>query len=74
MYQTLLATQLLNAENPHCLRQGALNDYHDEDDGGLLKANQLPHKYNALDFRVPPKLPPQLPAVSMASYTSPDLN
>ena len=40
MYQTLLATQLLNAENPHCLRQGALNDYQNElDDVGLLQSN-----------------------------------
>ena len=25
----------------------------DEDEGGLVQANQLPHKYNALDFRAP---------------------
>ena len=32
MYQTLLCAQLLNAENPHCLKAGALNDQYDEDE------------------------------------------
>ena len=53
MYQTLLCAQLLNAENPHCLKAGALNDQYDEDEGGVVQANRLPTKYNALDFSAP---------------------
>ena len=53
MYQTLLCTQLLGAENPHCLKSGAFNEQHDEEDGGVLQANRLSLKYNALDFRAP---------------------
>lgn len=53
MFQALLCSQLLKAENPHCLKAGALNDMHDEDEGGLVQADRLPLKYNALDFRCP---------------------
>ena len=53
MYQTLLCAQLLNAENPHCLKAGALNDQYDEDEGGVVQSNRLPTKYNALDFSAP---------------------
>ena len=53
MFQALLCSQLLKAENPHCLKAGALNDMYDEDEGGLVQADRLPLKYNALDFRCP---------------------
>jgi len=53
MYQTLLCAQLLNAENPHCLKAGALNEQHDEDEGGVVQANRLSLKHNALIFRAP---------------------
>lgn len=53
MYQTLLCAQLLNAENPHCLKAGAFNDQYDEEEGGVVQANRLPTKYNALDFTAP---------------------
>jgi len=43
----------LNAENPHCLKAGALNEHHDEDEGGVVQADRLPTKYNALDFSAP---------------------
>ena len=51
MYQTLLCSQLLSAENAHCLRTGALNDDIDEEQGGVVQACRLPQKYNALDFK-----------------------
>ncbi len=36
MYETMLCSTIFNAENPHCLKAGALNDMNDEDDGGLV--------------------------------------
>ena len=57
MFQALLCSQLLKAENPHCLKSGALNDMQDEDEGGLVQADRLPLKYNALDFRCPDTAP-----------------
>jgi len=53
MYQTLLCAQLLNAENPHCLQAGALNEQYDEEEGGVVQANRLPLRHNALVFRAP---------------------
>jgi len=60
MFQTLLLSQLFKAENPHCLKQGALNDMQDEDEGGLVHADRLPLRYNALDFRCPDVAPNNL--------------
>jgi len=42
MYEVLLCQTMLSAKNPHCLKAGALNDMHDEDEGGLLYADRLP--------------------------------
>ena len=53
MYQTLLSSQLLHVADPHCLESGALNDDQTEPEGGLLRADRLSTKYNALDFRAP---------------------
>ena len=36
MYDIMLASQLLDAKNPHCLEAGALNDMADEHTGGLV--------------------------------------
>ena len=61
MYQTLLAVNMLDAENPHCLRQGALNDQQDEEEGGLIHANRLPLRHNALAFTLPDQQQPPAP-------------
>lgn len=53
LYQTLLASQLMRAENAHNLKQGALNEHYDEDQGGILQADRLARKFNALDFKQP---------------------
>lgn len=49
----MLCSQMFGVENPHCLKAGALNEMHDEDEGGLVHANRLPTKYNALNFTAP---------------------
>lgn len=51
IYQTLLQARLLNAENPHTLRNGALNDEM-SDENTLLHTIQTTTKYNALDFSI----------------------
>lgn len=57
MYQTILCSTLLNVDNPHCLRSGALNHCQGEESEGLIRSDRLSHKYNALDFRSPAEKP-----------------
>ena len=51
IFQTLLCSQLLQAENPHILSNGALNDQTEVDDEFLHHSRLLTTQYNALDFR-----------------------
>ena len=51
IFQTLLCSQLLKAENPHILSNGALNDQTEVDDEFLHHSRLLTTQYNALDFR-----------------------
>ena len=51
IFQTLLCSQLLHAENPHILSNGALNDQTEVDDEFLHHSRLLTTQYNALDFR-----------------------
>ena len=53
MLETLLCSQLFQAENPHCLRAGKLNERFDEEDGGVTHVDRLSRRYNALKFTAP---------------------
>lgn len=53
IYNTLLTKTMFDADNPHCLEQGAHNEEYDEDMGGIIQADRLSLKYNVLNFRLP---------------------
>ena len=53
MFTTLLSSTLFSVTNPHKLVLGAHNEEQDEDMGGLIEAERLPSRHNALNFREP---------------------